>query len=107
MPVHADPPLSRHLAQRDQDRLAAILSRLASPYDAERATAGLLASMFIARHGLTWANLTNSLSPTGTPADTRRRADAQRDRRRGDDPTWRGYCRRRRRDVGESLNLLT
>lgn len=41
----------------DLDRFAAILERLASPFDGERAAAALLASRELRRVGLTWPDL--------------------------------------------------
>jgi hypothetical protein len=38
-------------------KLAAVLSRLESPFDGERAAAGLLASRMVRAAGLTWADL--------------------------------------------------
>jgi hypothetical protein len=38
----------------NREKLAAVLARLESPYDGERATAGLLASQMIRKAGLSW-----------------------------------------------------
>jgi len=40
-----------------RDRLCAVLARLESPFDGERAAAGLLASQMIRRAGLTWPDV--------------------------------------------------
>ena len=45
------------LSDPDRDRLAGILGRLASPFDGERAAAGLLATRFLAARGVQWADL--------------------------------------------------
>jgi hypothetical protein len=99
MPGQADPPLSGSLAQRDQDRLAAILSRLASPFDNERAIAGLLASMFIAQRGLNWPDLTRLLLPIRRTPASQTGPESKQDRRHGG-------CRAWRVPAGETLDLL-
>lgn len=45
------------LSTSEREKLAHILNRLASPYDGERAAAALLATRFIAAHGLTWTEI--------------------------------------------------
>ena len=52
-------------AVRELDRLAAILARLDSPYDGERAAAALLASREVRRLGLSWREL---LAPSPPPS---------------------------------------
>lgn len=97
------------LTPRDRARLAAILARLASPHGGERAAAGLLASAFVAKHGLTWAGLTASLRPV--PEDPASAAAGLRpprqERRRRGGKAWRGFCRRRPTPLGQSLDRLT
>jgi hypothetical protein len=56
----AKPP---ELSPGERTRLAGILSRLASPFDSERATAALLASAFVAKHNLTWSHLATLPQP--------------------------------------------
>ena len=43
-----------------RNRLAAVMSRLESPFDGERAAAGLIASKIIRDAGMTWADLINA-----------------------------------------------
>jgi hypothetical protein len=65
------------LTGADRARLAAILGRLGSQHDGERAAAGLLASRFMRDHGLTWPDLLAApapATPPPPPADWRRRA---------------------------------
>jgi hypothetical protein len=95
------------LALRERTRLASILSRLASPYDNERATAGLLASAFVSKHDLLWSDLTMFLRPLPQPTVETGGTKPQQDRRRGSRKDWLGYCRRRRRVAGQILNLFT
>jgi hypothetical protein len=45
------------------DRLAAILTRLESPFDGERAAAALLASRELRKLGLTWQELVGARHP--------------------------------------------
>jgi hypothetical protein len=106
MPGHADRPLLGSLDPREQDRLAAILSRLSSPYENERATAGLLASVFVARHGLMWLDLTTLLLPIRRALVAPVGSCPQLDRRRSGAEEWRGYCRRRRAPAGSIVNLF-
>ncbi len=93
------------LSPAERTKLGAIMSRLASPYDGERAAAGLLASAFVARHGLAWPDLPSLLQPvpkTPTATDA-----APADRRRSTGKEWRGYNRRRATPPGQALNLYT
>jgi hypothetical protein len=65
-------------------RLAAVLSRLESPFDGERAAAGLLASRMVRAAGLSWAEV---VAPDVAGPQ------------RPDPPPWRAavaMCRRRR-----------
>ena len=80
------------LTQREQRRLARILARLASPFDGERAAAALLASAFLANHGLSWSDVTGQTLSATEPALPREAL--HRDRRRARGATWKGYCRR-------------
>jgi hypothetical protein len=52
--VNAVAPLCR-------DKLAAVLSRLESPYDGERAAAGLLAARMVRGAGLSWPDVVAGL----------------------------------------------
>ncbi len=54
--------MTQALTPRERARLSSILARLASPYEGERAAAGLLASAFVAKRGLAWADLTATLA---------------------------------------------
>ncbi len=90
------------LSLRDRTRLANILARLASPADGERAAAALLASAFVARHGLNWTDL--AFLPAARDAQTGEMLLG--DRRRHPDRAWAGYCRRRARQPGETLNRV-
>ena len=104
-PVHAGAG-HQALTPRERARLSGILARLASPYDGERAAAGLLASAFVAKHGLAWADLTATLQPAArTPAATKEPSPG-RDQRRSGSKTWRGFCRRRLVPPGQVLNHL-
>lgn len=100
------------LTPRERTRLAGILSRLASPFESERAAAGLLATAFIAKHGLAWEDLTSlprppAAAPTPAPPSP---PDAPSpglvERRRGG-KSWRGYCRRRLTQLGQALSRTT
>jgi hypothetical protein len=65
------------LTGADRARLAAILGRLGSDHDGERAAAGLLATRFMRDHGLTWPELLAAPAPATPPppaTDWRRRA---------------------------------
>ena len=95
---------SQTLSPREQARLTAILSRLSSSFDNERAAAGLLATAFVARHNLTWSNVVEMLRPPpGLPVTSGER-QSKRERRRGGNQ-WRGYCRRRRVGRGAAVDL--
>jgi hypothetical protein len=80
---------------------------LSSPFEHERAAAGLLASVFLTNHGLVWSDIVGSGPGTNAAIET---AEPKRDRRhnrRGSSRYWRGYCRRRCFSVSQSLDLLT
>jgi hypothetical protein len=87
------------LSVRERARLAAILARLASPYESERAAAGLLASAFVAKHDLTWSHLTSLLQPLAAAPDVRppNRGAAE----------WHGYRGTPPSKQGQALDLLT
>ena len=104
--------LSSKLTPREQARLTSILARLASPYEGERAAAGLLASAFMEKHGLSWTDLTiaeaapppaKAASPAG-PSPVAEKPGG--DRRRGQARPWRGYCRRHALVPGRALSCL-
>lgn len=84
---------------REQARLAHILARLESPFENERAIAGLLATAFLKRHGLTWSDLSALSHPVAEPPPARepRVPRAKQERRRIGLASWAGYCRRRAR----------
>lgn len=92
------------LTPREQTRLAAILARLASPYEGERAAAGLLASAFVSKHNLVWADLTTLLRPPHTPLAVSDGTPPTHDRRSSGSWHWQGYCRRRLTLSGQALN---
>ena len=92
------------MTPRERARLSGILARLASPYDGERAAAGLLASAFVAKHGLAWADLTATLQPAAGVSAVPKEPSPGRDRRRSGSKTWRGFCRRRLTPPGQVLN---
>ncbi|HEY4042108.1 MAG TPA: hypothetical protein VGM32_09735 [Rhodopila sp.] len=99
---------SQTLSAQQRAKLAGILSRLSSPFEGERAAAGLLATAFVTRHNLAWSDLTDMVRPgpqlPATPVDPQ----PEGDRRLGGKPPWRGYCRRRRRsDRGAAFDLST
>jgi len=56
-----------NLPPADRAKLAAILGRLGSEYDGERAAAGLLAARFVRDHGLTWPELLAAPAPATPP----------------------------------------
>lgn len=91
------------LTPRERARLAGILARLASPYESERAAAGLLASAFIAKHGLAWADLATLVQPSPGEAAAVPEPPPQ-ERRRGGGRSWRGFCRRRRAPLGQAVD---
>ena len=95
------------LSPSEQAKLASILARLASPFEGERAAAGLLASAFIERHGLTWADLTALVQPVQQAPAKPDDPLPTRERRRRDSKTWRGFCRRRRVRPGQTLDQLS
>ena len=103
------------LTPRERTRLAGILSRLASPFESERAAAGLLATAFIEKHGLAWEDLTSLPCPTpaasapapaspGAPPSATLPGQVER---RGGGKAWRGYCRRRLTQLGQALSRTT
>ena len=94
------------LTPRERARLAGILARLASPFESERAAAGLLASAFVAKHGLTWADLTILLQPLSGASTASDEPSPRPDRRRSG-KGWRGFCRRRLVLLGQALDRLT
>jgi hypothetical protein len=68
---------ARELTPADRAKLAAILGRLGSDFDGERAAAGLLAARFVREHGLTWPAVLAAPAPATPPppvTDWRRRA---------------------------------
>ena len=97
--AHAPSPT---LTPRERARLAHILARLASPFESERAAAGLLATAFIEKHGLTWSDL--AVLPAS--GDSRKEAPGKpaTDRRRGVSRFWQGYCRRRAAPAAPTLS---
>ena len=107
MEGHSDAAPAGPLALRERIRLANILARLSSPYENERATAGLLASAFVAKHDMAWSDLTMFLHPLPKPAVAPGSSPPRQERRRDNRRDWRGYCRRRRTASGQVLNLLT
>ena len=94
------------LTPRETARLSSILARLASPYEGERAAAGLLASAFVAKHGLAWADLPAMLQPVAKASATPKKPSPDQEQRRNDSKTWRGFCRRRLVSLGQALNHL-
>ena len=108
MSGHPDRACAGHqaLTPRERTKLSNILARLASPYDGERAAAGLLASAFVAKHGLAWADLTATLQPVAEDAAARKEPSPSQERRRNGSKTWRGFCRRRLVPLGQVLNHL-
>lgn len=103
---HPDHACAGHqaLTPRERARLSSILARLASPYDGERAAAGLLASAFVAKHGLAWADLTTTLQPAAKVSTTPKAPSSGQERRRNGSKTWRGFCRRCLVSPGQVLN---
>ena len=94
------------LTPRERARLSSILSRLASPYEGERAAAGLLASAFVTKRGLAWADLTTMLQPVAKVPTAPKEPSPGQERRRNGGKTWRGFCRRRLVSLGQVLNRL-
>ena len=82
------------------------VARLSSPFESERAAAGLLATAFLAKHGLSWEGLTALLQPPAAPTAPDE-ASPMQDRRRGGGAAWRGYCRRRMARLGQALSRST
>jgi hypothetical protein len=102
MQAQADRKL-QGLTPREQSKLAAILARLASPFEAERAAAGLLASAFMTRHDLAWSDLTGLLR---LHADTEATATDKQPGRQQAGP-WRGYGKVLHLAQGRTLDLFT
>jgi len=69
-------PRAETLPPADRARLAGILGRLGSDFEAERATAGRMASDFLRDRGLTWGDILDRPAPPPPPApgDWQRRA---------------------------------
>jgi hypothetical protein len=129
MPGQTEPRLTKAgpatLTARERTRLAGILARLSSPFENERAAAGLLASAFMDRHGIGWSDLIDVLgsrpgvdaAPAPEPvrgervratpvrSEPVRVAQARPERRRNGTGGWRGYDRRRNAQPGRELNL--
>ncbi len=105
---HPDHACAGHqaLTPRERARLSGILARLASPYDGERAAAALLASAFVAKRGLAWADLTATLQPAARAPTVPKKPSPGQERRRNGSKTWRGFCRRRLVSPGQVLNHL-
>jgi hypothetical protein len=95
----------QRLGPRERARLAGILARLASPFEGERAAAGLLASAFVAKHELTWSHLTNLLQPLPDAAGLP--AKLLSNRRRAGEGVCRGYGQTRPSPHGRALDLFT
>lgn len=108
LPEHPDHACAGHqaLTPRERAKLSGILARLASPYDGERAAAGLLASAFVTKHGLAWADLTATLQPAARTSVAPKEPSPGRDQRRSGAKTWRGFCRRHLVPPGQMLNHL-
>ena len=94
------------MTPREKARLSSILARLASPYEGERAAAGLLASAFVAKRGLAWADLTATLQPAAEASAALKAPSPRQQQPRNGDKTWRGFCRRRLVPPGHVLNHL-
>jgi hypothetical protein len=91
---------------REQTKLVHILSMLSSPFEHERAAAGLLASVFLTKHGLAWSDVVSSRPETAAEAEMAELKRNRRRSRRDSNRQWRGYCRRRRFSVSQIVNLL-
>ena len=64
----------KSLTFKERERLIAILGRLGSEFDAERATAAAKATKMLGLHGLTWSELICAASESSIPAaDPKRR----------------------------------
>ncbi len=109
MAVKSDGPCGRigALTIAEQSRLTRILGLLASPYEGERASAALLASAFVAKHGLGWGELTALLSPVPDAPPDPGEPPAMPDRRHHPNMQWRGYCRRQPARLGTALDRLS
>ena len=64
----------------------------------------LLASAFVAKHGLAWADLTGTLQLAAKAAAAPKEPPPGQERRRNGSRTWRGFCRRRPATPGQVLN---
>jgi hypothetical protein len=98
----AQPP---ELSPGERTRLAGILSRLASPFDSERATAALLASAFVTKHNLTWSHLASLPQPLSDTAGVT--PGPQSSLQYGGTAQLRRYRQRPPTPQGQALDLLT
>lgn len=98
--------MTQALTPRERARLSSILARLASPYEGERAAAGLLASAFVTKRGLAWADLTATLQPAAEASAALKEPSPRQERRHNGGKTWRGFSRRRLVPPGQVLNHL-
>ena len=90
---------------REHARLIAILARLASPFECERAAAGLLATAFISKYDLFWSDLLIPSRHASYLSPLVKQPCQNQDRRR-DGSSWRpAYCRRQFARRGLILNL--
>jgi hypothetical protein len=106
MSAQPDGTSGNTLSPHDRAKLSHILARLASPFENERAIAGLLASAFVEKHGLMWADLIVLLKPRPETSPVVEVSPSKHDRRRNGGRGWRGYCRRHRIPVSQTLDLL-
>jgi hypothetical protein len=106
MSGQADCTSANTFGPHEQARLARILSMLSSPYENERAAAGLLASVFLTKRGLAWSDILGSCPIGDAGVDATKPKRERRRNRRKSSRSWRGYCRRRRFSVSQNLNLL-
>jgi hypothetical protein len=94
------------LSSRERAKLTAILSRLSSSFEGERAAAGLLATTFVSKHNLMWSDLAEILRPVPSSPTASVDPPPRCDRRRSG-RQWRGYCRRRSVGLGAALDMST
>ena len=74
MTARRDGSVRKSLTFKERERLIAILGRLGSEFDAERATAATKATEMLALHGLSWSDLICAASGSSIPAaDPKRR----------------------------------
>jgi hypothetical protein len=106
MSGQADCTSAHTFGPHERARLARILSMLSSPYENERAAAGLLASVFLTKRGLAWADILGSCPSADAEIDAEKPKYERRRNRRMSSRSWRGYCRRRHFSVSQNLNLL-